>query len=96
MQKEIIFIATLGFVVLTMNFWTTFIVVRDSLSESPQRIAQLMMVWLLPILGAIIVFAVHRSAEKFSGKYREQPDPGDDFGFPLHAGRRTSEGRDDD
>ena len=96
MQRELIFVVVLGAAVLTMNVWATILVVRDSLSERTQRIAQLLMVWLLPILGASIVFAVHRSAEKPSGKYREMPDPGDDFGFPRHAGRRTTEGTGDD
>jgi hypothetical protein len=96
MQKELVFVAVLGAVVFTMNIRATILVVRDSLSEPSQRLAQLLMVWLLPILGAIIVFAVHRPAEKPSGQYREMPDPGDDFGFPRHAGRRASEGADDD
>lgn len=96
MQRELIFVAVLGAAVLTMNVWATILVVRDSLSEPFQRIAQLLIVWLLPILGAIVVLAVHRSAEKPSGKYREIADPGDDFGFPRHAGRRTTEGADDD
>jgi hypothetical protein len=96
MQKELLFVVALGLVVLAANVWATVLVMRDSLSEPSQRMAQLLMVWLLPILGAVIVFAVHRSVEKPSGKYKKQPDPGDDFGFPRQAGRRTQEGADDD
>jgi hypothetical protein len=77
-----------------MDVKATLLILRDSLSEPPQRLMQLLLVWLLPILGAIIV---HRPAEKHSGKYREQPDPGDDFGFPRHGrGGRSNEGGDDD
>lgn len=79
-----------------MNVWATILVARDSLSEPSQRIVQGIIVWVVPLLGAIIVFAVHRSNEKPAGKYREIPDPGEDFGFPRHAGRRTSEGGDED
>jgi hypothetical protein len=96
MQKELLFVVALALVALATNVWATVLVMRDSLSEPSQRTVQLLMVWVLPIVGAVIVFAVHRSVEKPSGKYREQPDPGDDFGFPRHAGRRTQEGSDGD
>jgi hypothetical protein len=96
MQKELLFVVALALVALAANVWATVLVMRDSLSEPSQRMAQLLMVLLLPIVGAVIVFAVHRSVEKPSGKYKEPPDPGDDFGFPRHAGRRTQEGADGD
>lgn len=96
MQRELIFVAALGVIVLTMNVWATILVVRDSLSEPSQRIVQGLMVWVLPLIGAIIVLAVHRSNEKPAEKYREIPDPGEDFGFLRHAGRRTSDGGNED
>ena len=65
----IIFVAIL----LGMNGKATSLILRDSLSERTQQTMQLLLVWLLPIIGATIVFAVHRPAEKPSEKYRESP-----------------------
>ena len=84
-------------IILWMEVRATVLVLRDSLSERSQKLLQLLLVWFLPVLGAIIVFAVHRPAEKHAGKYSEPPDPGDDFGFPRAGGRsRSHDGADDD
>jgi hypothetical protein len=94
---EFIFVLILAAIVLWMDGKATLLVIRDSLSDPRQRLIQLLMVWLLPILGAIIVFSVHRPAEKHPGHYKELPDPGDDFGFSrLDGRRRSNEGADDD
>jgi len=45
------------------------------------------MVWLIPIIGAVLVFAVHRPTEAPSRKYRETPDPGDDSAFSGRGAR---------
>jgi hypothetical protein len=83
-------------VILWMEIKATLIVLRDSLSEPRQRVMQLALIWLLPLLGAIVVLAVHRPVEKHSGKYREKSDPGDDFGFPWKNARGHSDGMDGD
>jgi hypothetical protein len=57
------------------------------LAERGQRIAQLAVIWMIPVIGALVVFAVHRRPEAPSGKYRESLDPGDDFGS---SGKRRS------
>jgi hypothetical protein len=95
-STEIMLFAVLITIVIGMNVKATFMVMRDTLSEPSQRLMQLGLVWLLPVLGAIIVFAVHRPTEKHPGRYREPPDPGDDFGFPRHSGRRSGNDGDDD
>lgn len=64
---------------LLMNAWATYLVVHDLLSDRRQKIAQLLLVWLIPMAGAAIVLAVHRRAEPASRRYREAPDAGDDF-----------------
>ena len=64
---------------LWLNVKATRLVLRDDLSERWQRIAQLLLVWLVPVIGAIIVQAVHRPAEPPARKYREPPDPGGRF-----------------
>ena len=96
MPAQLIVTILLGAIVLGMDVKATTLVLRDSLSDPPQKVLQLLLVWLLPVLGAIIVFAVHRPAEKHPGTYREIPDPGDDFGFPRHSGRGRSSDADDD
>lgn len=100
MSTEHILLIILVSLVFWMDVKATTLVTRDALSEPKQKVLQLMLVWLLPILGAIVVFGVHRPTEKHPGKYREAPNPGDDFGFPRHSERigrnRTNDGGDDD
>ena len=40
---------------LWLNVKATLLVWRDTLSEKPQKVAQLLLVWLLPFVGAIVV-----------------------------------------
>src|SRR4051812_20638884 len=88
MQIECAIVAVLAGVVLWMSVKATVLVLRDSLSESKQQLLQLLLVWLIPILGPIIVFGVHRPLEKNSGKYYEPaPEPDDSFGFPSYGAR---------
>jgi hypothetical protein len=86
--------------ILGMDIKATSMVLGDTLSEPQQKTAQLLLVWLVPVLGAIVVFGVHRGKEKHPGTYREIPDPGEDFGFPRHSERmgrnRAGDGGDDD
>jgi hypothetical protein len=97
MSVKLIFIAVLIGIILWMDIKATSLVIRDSLSDPAQRAIQLSMVWLIPVIGALIVLAVHRPPEKQHGTYREPPDPGDDFGLPMHSARGRSEnGGDDD
>lgn len=97
---ELLLVLVLLAIILWMNVKATLLVARDSLSERSQRILQLLLVWLLPVLGALIVFAVHRPPEKPSGKYREPAEPAEDFGFPRYGGRggrdRSIDGTDDE
>jgi hypothetical protein len=65
---------------LALDVWATRLVVRDELSERGQKVFQLLLVWLLPVIGAVIVLGVHRKEEKAPLGYREPPDPGDDVG----------------
>lgn len=65
-------------VILALNVKATLLVVSDQLSERNQRLIQICLVWLLPIVGAFIVLAVHRGEEKHSGQYsRESENKGD-------------------
>jgi len=86
---------TLLSALLVANAWATYVVVRDAYVERHQRIFQIAVVWLLPVLGAIFIFALHRKPEKPTGKYREPPNIGDDFASPRHMGRSIHSQADD-
>lgn len=78
--------------VIVANFVASRLVLRDDLSEHWQQVCQLLLVWLVPIAGAIIVFAVHRSEEKSPGNYREIPDPGDEYRDPARTAASRARG----
>jgi hypothetical protein len=84
---EITLTAILVAAILLLQLKASLLILRDTLSESTQRVLQFLLVWLLPMIGAIIVLAVHRPTEKSSGQYRNLPDPGDDFGYSSHLNR---------
>lgn len=75
-------------VLVLLNAWATRAVVRDDLASSGQRAAQIVFVWLVPFLGALLTLNLkRRQPEPSSGHYRTEPDdPGDDFGYsrPRH------------
>lgn len=54
---------------LWLNVKATLAVRRDSLSDSSQKVIQLLLVWLIPLIGAVVVLAVHRPKENHSGRY---------------------------
>ena len=62
-----------------LNIWAMWLVVNDSLTEGKQKAGQLAVVWILPVIGAIITLAVHQKSEPPPRRYRELPEPGDDF-----------------
>jgi len=85
---NIVLVGVLLLIILAMNARATILVVRDDLSESSQRTAQLLLVWLAPVIGALVVFAVHRKEEPPSRKYKEERNIDDD-GLPPRAGGRS-------
>lgn len=82
METALVLAAVL--VPLLLNGRATQFIVQDVLCDRQQKLAQLLLVWLVPIIGATIVLAVHRRAEPPSRQYREAADAGDDF---AHSGR---------
>ncbi len=81
---------------LWLDVWATRMILQDALSEHPQKIAQLLLVWLLPLLGAIVALAVHRKEEKAPGVYPAEKDLNNDL--PASSGplRSMREVLDDD
>ena len=60
---------------LLVNGWATWLVWRDPHSEKHQKTFQLAALWLVPILGAIFIFILHRQPEPPSGTYRQPLEP---------------------
>jgi hypothetical protein len=48
---------------VTVNLWATVKVCRSTQLEQRQRVFQLLLIWLLPLFGATLVFAVLRETE---------------------------------
>jgi hypothetical protein len=84
------------FAVLALNARASLLIARDTLSERSQKVWQLALVWLLPIVGAILTLAIHRPSEKPSRRYRRAPDPGDDFAQGGRSQKVLSEALDGD
>jgi orotidine-5'-phosphate decarboxylase len=81
---------------LALNLYASVLVVRDDCSARGQKIAQLVLVWLLPGIGALLVLVVHREVEKPSGRYRDAPEVGDDFAASGRGVRQLKDVLDDD
>jgi hypothetical protein len=94
-METLVFIVALS-IPLALSLWATRLVLADGLATQWQRGSQLALIWLLPVLGAIIVLAVHRRAEPPSRKYRTPPDPGDDYAVSGKSVRATTEVLDGD
>jgi len=77
-----ILIVVITLVLLCLNVFATRLIHRDEHSEKSQRNAQLLFVWLVPVIGAIAIWGMYRSEEKSTGKYRDRPEPDDDLDPP--------------
>lgn len=93
---EFVFPAAIVCALVSLNVWATFVIVRDSLSTTPQKIWQLLLVWLLPVIGALITLAMHRLADEPSRRYRQPRDPGDDFAMSARSYKNIFEVMDGD
>jgi hypothetical protein len=67
-----VLLAIIVIVVLWLNIRATVAIRADDLSERAQRWLQLLIVWILPLVGALVVLAVHRKDEKPSRQYRKR------------------------
>ena len=75
-----IFLVVAVLTFLGLNWYASRQCLRDSLVSTRQRFAQLAFVWLIPLLGALIVIAISRNTpEPSCGRYREDPDVGDQY-----------------
>ena len=88
---EFLLLAFIAIVLLGLNVKASLLISRDTLSTSSQRLWQFALVWLVPVLGAVITLAVHRPLEEPSRRYRTQPDPGDDFAMSGRTHKNLTE-----
>jgi hypothetical protein len=80
-----------------VNAWVTWRVIGDDLSSLSQRVAQIGLVWVIPAVGAVIVLNLQRRhGEKGSGRYREMPDVGEDFGHQRQFIKKSDDAADSD
>ncbi len=93
---EIALTAALLTILIGLNVKAAIAIWRDTFSECRQKIMQLALVWLLPLIGAIVVLAVHRPAEKPTRRYSESPDAGEDFSISGGSIKRAADAIDGD
>ena len=76
-------------VLVALNAWVTWRAIRDDLSTRVQRLAQILLVWVVPFIGALLVLHLQRlHPERSSGRYRDALDAGDDLATtPSNYGR---------
>ncbi len=76
-------------VIAVLNAWVTWRAMGDSLSTGGQRAAQIALIWLLPVMGALLVLRLQRRRpEQGSGSYRPVPDAGDDFAYSRQSSKQ--------
>ena len=69
--------------VLVLNLWVTWRAIRDDLATPLQRVAHVIAIWSLPVLGALLILHLQRQhPERATGRYRDVPDAGDELGTP--------------
>lgn len=95
-MMDTILLAIILVILVALNLAATRAILKDDFSERRQRIYQLIIVWALPIVGALVVLAVHRAPEKPSRTYRDEPDAGDDFGASGRHGKAIRDALDGD
>lgn len=83
-------------IILWLNAKATLAVKHDAYSLKLQKLVQLLIIWVLPIVGSVIVLAMHRPGEKHPGIYREEIGPPDDFNSVGRTGKSVSEAVDGD
>lgn len=75
-------IVAIALTLLCLNVFATSLILRDEYSEKAQRSAQLLFIWLVPVLGSIAIWGMYRNEEKSAGTYRDAEEPDDGFDPP--------------
>jgi len=78
------------------NTFATWVAFRDRYAERRHKVFQVLAIWLVPVFGAIFIFALYRKPEKPTGQYRGSLDPPwDDFASNQYVGRAVDTRADD-
>ena len=68
--------------ILVVNCFVSVVVLRDSGITSVQKLLQLLVIWILPLLGAVVVYLVHRSDDEPRGPAEPPFGGGANDGMP--------------
>jgi hypothetical protein len=75
-----------------LNLLACYHVVQDELSSPGQKTAQIIIVWCIPIVGALLTLHLKRKQpERASGRYSEESDSENDFAYPLKLHQRSKD-----
>ncbi len=66
---------------LVLNLYASALVLRNILYDTPQKIAQLLIVWLIPVLGGLLVIRIAREGQP--RRERSYGEGGGDIGGDL-------------
>jgi hypothetical protein len=61
------------------NVYASLVIVRSPLATPSQKVAQTLVVWLVPVLGALIVLAIHKQPP---AKHQNSSDVSNEERFP--------------
>jgi TRAP-type C4-dicarboxylate transport system permease small subunit len=65
-------------ILLALNAWATYLILRDPVAFSAEKLGRLLLAWFLPLAGALLVIHLMRDElDSPTGRYREEADPGD-------------------
>lgn len=85
-METVVALTVLAILAVT-NGVATWVAVRDRYAERRHKAFQVLAVWLIPVFGAILIFALYRKPEKAMGHYREPLDvPRDDVASGRYVG----------
>ena len=93
---EFFLLGLIACAVVGLNVKATLLIAQDTLSTSSQKLWQFALVWLVPVLGAIVTLAVHRPVEAPSRQYQKPLDAGDDFAMSGRSHKNLTEAVDGD
>lgn len=85
----------IGAVWLALSLWASRRVLADPATAPGQRRLQMLVVWLLPVVGALLTLHLTRRDLEPGRGYVEPPDAGDDFGYSSRENRQFRDTLDD-
>ncbi|HEX4377762.1 MAG TPA: hypothetical protein VHZ99_11490 [Steroidobacteraceae bacterium] len=81
----LIVIASVTAIALVLDAWASVSILRSDVIGRPQKTAQLIVVWALPVLGAVLALIITRESEVVSPR-KGSMDSGPEVGIALGGG----------